>query len=104
LDVGVLTVEKEHMGFIKGKLKDRIAKGFDRVQLFGTILSRRVIPLAKRMTKMWEYYSHTDPDRVSPEAVPDDDYGRGSRWSSRWGSSGLSAVRQPSTRGTLQTW
>jgi hypothetical protein len=71
--VGVLTAEKESVGFIEGKLKERVAGGLDEVQLFSPILSRRVIPLAKRTTKMWEYSGHTDPDQVSPEAVFDDE-------------------------------
>jgi hypothetical protein len=31
------------------------------------------MPLAKRMTRMWEYLGHVDPDRVSPKEMPDDD-------------------------------
>jgi hypothetical protein len=31
-------VEKECVGFIEVKLKDRVAEGLDRVRLFGTIL------------------------------------------------------------------
>ncbi|RLM94180.1 hypothetical protein C2845_PM08G14280 [Panicum miliaceum] len=57
----------------EGKLKERVVKGLDGMRLFDTILSRRVIPLAKRMSKMWEYSDHTDPDWVSPEAVSDDE-------------------------------
>jgi hypothetical protein len=64
-------MEKEHVGFIEAKLKECITKGLDGVRLFGTILSHRVIPLAKRTTKMWEYSSLMDLDRVSPEAASD---------------------------------
>jgi hypothetical protein len=70
---GVLTAEKERVGFIEGKLKERVAKGLDGVRLFGTILSLWVIPLAKKMSKMWEYTGPTDPNRVSPEVVSDDE-------------------------------
>jgi hypothetical protein len=73
LDVGVLIVEKEHVRFIEGKVKEHIAKGLDEVRLFGTILSRRVIPLAKSMSKMWEYSGLMDHDEASPDAVFDDE-------------------------------
>jgi hypothetical protein len=61
------------VSFIEGKLKEHVAKGLDGMRLFGTILSRQVIPLAKRTSKMWEYSNPTDPDRVSLEAVSDDE-------------------------------
>jgi hypothetical protein len=50
------------VGFIEENLKERVAEGLDGVRLFGTILSRWDIPLAKRTTKMWEYSGHMDPD------------------------------------------
>jgi hypothetical protein len=56
------------VSFIEGKLKEHVAKGLDGMRLFGTILSRQVIPLAKRTSKMWEY---SNP--VSLEAVSDDE-------------------------------
>jgi hypothetical protein len=47
--------------------------GLDGVWLFSTIFSRRVVSLAVRTTKIWEYTSLTDPDRVSTTAMPDDE-------------------------------
>jgi hypothetical protein len=48
-------------------------EGLDGVRLFDTIYYHRVIPLAIRMTKMWEYTGITDPDRVSTVAVTNDE-------------------------------
>jgi hypothetical protein len=45
----------------------------DGVRLFGTMFSHRVVPLAFRSIKMWEYTGLTNPDRVSMTAVPDDE-------------------------------
>jgi hypothetical protein len=55
-------------------LRKRVMKeGLDGVRLFDTIYYHRVIPLAIRMTKMWEYTGITDPDRVSTVAVTNDE-------------------------------
>jgi hypothetical protein len=67
------TAEEERVGFIEAKLKDHVAEGLDGVRLFSTIFSRRVIPLANRMTKMWKYSGHTDPNQVSPKAASHDE-------------------------------
>jgi hypothetical protein len=32
-----------------------------------------IIPLAMRMTRMWEYTGPVDPDQVSLEEMPDDE-------------------------------
>jgi hypothetical protein len=62
------------VAFLERALQKRITEeGLDRVQLFSTIRARRVIPLAVRMTRMWEYTGPADPDRVSPEEMPDDE-------------------------------
>jgi hypothetical protein len=46
-----------------------VEEGLDGVRLFGTLFARRVVHLAVRTTKMWEYTSPADPDRVSPVLV-----------------------------------
>jgi hypothetical protein len=62
------------VALLKGVLwKDVVEEGFDGVWLFSTIRERRVIPLAVRTTRMWEYAGPMDPDRVSPKEVPDDE-------------------------------
>ncbi|RLM54761.1 hypothetical protein C2845_PM10G12180 [Panicum miliaceum] len=70
---GPPTSEKGRMAFLERALWKRVTEeGLDRVRLFSTIRARRVIPLAVRTTKMWEYTGPSDPDRVSPEDMPDD--------------------------------
>ncbi|XP_025823645.1 uncharacterized protein LOC112899405 [Panicum hallii] len=65
--------EKECVEIIEKTLWKRITEdGLNGVRLFGTMFSHRVVPLAVRLTKMWEYTGLTDPDRVSMTAVPDD--------------------------------
>jgi hypothetical protein len=62
------------VGVLEKALRDRIMKkGLNGVRLFGTIHYRRIIPLAVRMTKMWEHTGITDPDGVSTAVVPNDE-------------------------------
>jgi hypothetical protein len=50
-----------------------VEEGLDDVRLLGTVFARQVIPLAIRTTKMWEYTNPTDPDRVSPVVVSNEE-------------------------------
>jgi hypothetical protein len=71
--MGFPTPEKGRMAFLERALRKHITEEWlDGVQLFSTIHERRVVPLAIRTTKMWEYTGLTDPDRVSPLEMPDD--------------------------------
>jgi hypothetical protein len=59
--------------FLERALRKRITEdGLDGVRLFSTICARRVVPLAMRRTRIWVYTGPADPDRVSPEEMPDD--------------------------------
>jgi hypothetical protein len=71
---GPITAKKGRVEFLEVALQKRITKkGLDRVHLFGTINHRHVIPLAVRMTKIWEYSGITDPNWVSTAAVTNDE-------------------------------
>jgi hypothetical protein len=74
LDIWPSASEKGCMVFLEKALRKCIMKeGLDGVWLFSTIRARHVVPLAVRMTRMWEYTSPTDPDRVSSEEMPNDE-------------------------------
>ena len=47
--------------------------GLDGVWVFHTLYHHRVAPLAERVWPMWKYGGRTDPDRVSPEELPNDE-------------------------------
>jgi hypothetical protein len=62
------------LGVLKTALRKHVMEeGLDRVQPFGTVFACRVVPLAVTTTKMWEYTSPTDPDRVSPVVVSNEE-------------------------------
>jgi hypothetical protein len=50
-----------------------VKEGLNRVHLFGTIYYRRIISLAVRTTRMWEYTGITNLDWVSTAAVTNDE-------------------------------
>jgi hypothetical protein len=63
LDIAALTSEKGRMAFLERALRKRVMEeGLDRVRLFSTIREHCVVPLAVRMTRMWEYIGLTDPN------------------------------------------
>jgi hypothetical protein len=62
------------VAFLKAALQKRVTEGgLDRARLVYTFYSHRVIPLAKRTIRMWEYLSYADPNRMSLEEMPDYD-------------------------------
>ncbi|RLM52731.1 hypothetical protein C2845_PMPSC055482 [Panicum miliaceum] len=74
LDLGPPTPKKGRAAFLERALrKCSTEEGFGGARLFSTIRARRVIHLAMRTTRMWQYTSPADPDRVSPEEMPDDE-------------------------------
>ena len=48
-------------------------RGLDEVRVFYTLYRRRIAPLAERTQSMWEYGGRSDPNRASPEELPDDE-------------------------------
>ena len=55
------------------ELQKLIRAGLDGVRVFHTLYRRRVAPLAERTHPMWTYGGRSDPDRASPEELPDDE-------------------------------
>jgi hypothetical protein len=53
----------------RGPGSDRL----DGVRFFSTIRERHVVPLAMRMTRMWEYTDPMNPDQLSPKKMPSDE-------------------------------
>ncbi|RLN19629.1 hypothetical protein C2845_PM02G41880 [Panicum miliaceum] len=63
--MGGPALEKGHVAFLKRVLRKRVTKeGLAGMRLYSTIRARRVVPLALRTTRMWEYTGPADPDRV----------------------------------------
>ena len=48
-------------------------RGLDGVRVFHTLFRRRVAPLVERTRPMWKYNGPMDPDRASPEELPNDE-------------------------------
>ena len=61
------------MEFIEAELQKLVRRGLDGVRVFHTLFRHRVAPLAERMHPMWKYSGPTDPDRASPEELPNDE-------------------------------
>ena len=47
--------------------------GLDGVRVFHTLYRHRVAPLAERKQPMWKYDGLMEPDRASPEELPNDE-------------------------------
>ena len=58
---------------IEEELRKLVRRGLDGVQVFYTLYRRRIAPLAERTQPMWEYGGRSDPNRASPEELPDDE-------------------------------
>ena len=48
-------------------------QGLDGLWVFHTLFHHRVTPLAERTWPMWLYNGLADPDRASPEELPNDE-------------------------------
>ena len=55
------------------ELSKLVRHGLDGVRVFHTLFRRRVTPLAERTRLMWKYNGPSDPDRASPEELPNDE-------------------------------
>ena len=66
-------MEKHKVEAIKEELRKLIRGGLNGVRVFHTLYRRRVAPLAERTQPMWRYGGRSDPDRVSPEELLDDE-------------------------------
>ena len=61
------------MEVIEEELRKLVRSGLDGVQMFHTLFRRWVAPLVERTWSMWMYGGRSDPDRASPEDLPDDE-------------------------------
>ena len=48
-------------------------RGLDGVRVFHTLYHHQVALLVERARPMWRYSGTLDPDRVSPEELPNDE-------------------------------
>ena len=58
---------------IEEELRKLVRSGLDGVRVFHTLLRRRVASLAERTRPMCMYGGQSDPNRASPEDLPDDE-------------------------------
>ena len=58
------------MEIIEVELQKLMWRSLDGVQVFHTLYRHRVAPLAERAQPMWKYGGPTDPNRASPEELP----------------------------------
>ena len=70
---GCAHTERHKVGVIEEELWKLIRHGLDGVRVFHTLYRRRVAPLAERTHPMWRYGGRSDPDRASPDELPDDE-------------------------------
>ena len=61
------------MEIIEAELQKLVRCGLDGVRVFHTFYRRRVASLVERSRPMWRYGGPSDPDRASPEGLPDDE-------------------------------
>ena len=70
---GCACTERHKVEVIEEELQKLVRLGLDRVRVFHTLFRRRVTLLAERMQLMWMYGGRSDPDRVLPEDLLDDE-------------------------------
>ena len=70
---GCAHTEKHKVGVIEEELQKLVRGGLDGVRVFYTLYHRWVAPLEERTHPMWTYGGRSDPDRASPEKLPDDE-------------------------------
>jgi len=66
-------MERHKVEVIKEELQKLIRRGLDGVRVFHTLFHHRLAPLVERTWPMWMYGGRSDPDRASPEDLPDDE-------------------------------
>ena len=64
--------KEKKVEIIKEELRKIVRHGLDGVRVFHTLYRRQVAPLVERTHPMWTYSGWLDPDRTSPEELPDD--------------------------------
>ena len=67
------TSRQSKLEVIGVELQKLVQQGLDGLRVFHTFFCHRVTPLAERAWLMWMYTGPTDPDRVSPKELPNDE-------------------------------
>ena len=70
---GFAHTERHKVEVIEEELRKLVRDGLDGVWVFHTLYHCRVASLAERTHPMWKYDGRSDPDRTSPEELPDDE-------------------------------
>ena len=70
---GYTHTERHKVEAIEEELRKLVRGGLDRVRVFHTLYRRRVAPLVERTQPMWKYNGPMDPDRASPEELPNNE-------------------------------
>ena len=70
---GCVRKEKKKVEIIEEELQKILRCSLDGVRVFHTFYRRRVASLVERSRPMWRYGGPSDPDRASPEELPDDE-------------------------------
>jgi len=65
--------EKKKVEIIEVELQKLMRRSLDGVRVFHTLYRHRVALLAERVRPMWKYGGPSDPDRASPEELPNDE-------------------------------
>ena len=69
---GLSRREKKKVEIIEVELQKLMRHSLDGVRVFHTLYHHRIAPLAERSRSMWRYSGSSDPDRASPNELPDD--------------------------------
>ena len=64
---------KKKVEIIEVELQKLVRRGLDGVRVFHTLYCRQVAPLAERAQPIWRYHGLSDPNRASPEELPNDE-------------------------------
>ena len=70
---GPASRQKKKVEIIEAELQKLVRCGLDGVRVFHTLFRCQVAPLVERTRPMWKYNSPTNPDRASPEELPNDE-------------------------------
>ena len=72
--MGPTSLQNKKLEIIGAELQKLVKQGLDGVWVFHTFFRHRVTPLAERIRPMWMYNGLTDPNRTSPEELPNDEF------------------------------
>ena len=70
---GPTSWQKKKVEIIEAELQKLVRHGLNGVWMFHTLFRRRVAPLAEKTQPMWNHNGPTNPDRVLPKELPNDE-------------------------------